>query len=253
MGLFDKVERGLERAVNSAFAKAFKSEVQPVEIASAIRRAMDDRAAVWARAHDGAQPLHDRAHRDRLRAPRAATRRRSPRSSSPRRRSTPTRSATSRSGPSRSASPRARASRPASSASVRRRPSRAPSPAAPRPRRRETAPPAKNAPVAAPPQRPAASPVARPWLDIDGERYPLSAPTPSSAATSRRHRPRRPGRLAASLRDPRDQRRAAPRDVHPRPRLDERHVRQRRAHHQYPARRGGRDHHRAHPRGVPAR
>ena len=46
MGLFDKVERGLERAVNGAFAKAFKSEVQPVELASAIRRAMDDRAAV---------------------------------------------------------------------------------------------------------------------------------------------------------------------------------------------------------------
>lgn len=46
MGLFDRVERGLERAVNGAFAKAFKSEVQPVELASAIRRAMDDRAAV---------------------------------------------------------------------------------------------------------------------------------------------------------------------------------------------------------------
>ena len=46
MGLFDKVERGLERAVNGAFAKAFRAEVQPVELASAIRRAMDDRAAV---------------------------------------------------------------------------------------------------------------------------------------------------------------------------------------------------------------
>lgn len=46
MGLFDRVERGLERAVHGAFAKAFKSEVQPVEIASAMRRAMDDRAAV---------------------------------------------------------------------------------------------------------------------------------------------------------------------------------------------------------------
>jgi pSer/pThr/pTyr-binding forkhead associated (FHA) protein len=46
VGLFDKVERGLERTVNRAFAKAFRSEVQPVEIASAIRRAMDDRAAV---------------------------------------------------------------------------------------------------------------------------------------------------------------------------------------------------------------
>lgn len=46
MGLFDRVERGLERAVQGAFAKAFKAEVQPVEIASAMRRAMDDRAAV---------------------------------------------------------------------------------------------------------------------------------------------------------------------------------------------------------------
>ena len=46
MGLFDRVERRLERAVNGAFARAFKAEVQPVEIAAAIRRAMDDRAAV---------------------------------------------------------------------------------------------------------------------------------------------------------------------------------------------------------------
>ena len=44
MGVFDRVEQGLERAVHGVFAKAFKSEVQPVEIASAIRRAMDDRA-----------------------------------------------------------------------------------------------------------------------------------------------------------------------------------------------------------------
>jgi hypothetical protein len=46
VGLFDRVERGLERAVHGVFAKAFKAEVQPVEIASAMRRAMDDRAAV---------------------------------------------------------------------------------------------------------------------------------------------------------------------------------------------------------------
>ncbi len=46
MGLFDRVESRLERAVNGVFAKAFRAEVQPVEIASAIRRAMDDRAAV---------------------------------------------------------------------------------------------------------------------------------------------------------------------------------------------------------------
>jgi hypothetical protein len=46
MGLFDRVEARLERAVNGVFAKAFRAEVQPVEIASAIRRAMDDRAGM---------------------------------------------------------------------------------------------------------------------------------------------------------------------------------------------------------------
>ncbi|GAA3690843.1 type III secretion system (T3SS) inner membrane Yop/YscD-like protein [Yimella lutea] len=44
MGLFDKLEKRLESGVNSAFAKAFRAEVQPVELASAMRRAMDDRA-----------------------------------------------------------------------------------------------------------------------------------------------------------------------------------------------------------------
>ncbi|MDV3221478.1 DUF3662 and FHA domain-containing protein [Intrasporangium sp.] len=46
MGIINRVEHGLAKAVHGAFAKAFKSEVQPVEIASAIRRAMDDRAAL---------------------------------------------------------------------------------------------------------------------------------------------------------------------------------------------------------------
>lgn len=46
MGLFDKVEHKIESVVNGVFARAFKAEVQPVEIASAIRRAMDDRSAV---------------------------------------------------------------------------------------------------------------------------------------------------------------------------------------------------------------
>lgn len=46
MGLMDKLERGLEKAVKSPFARVFKAEVQPVEIASAMRGAMDDRAAV---------------------------------------------------------------------------------------------------------------------------------------------------------------------------------------------------------------
>ncbi|HHU10638.1 MAG TPA: DUF3662 domain-containing protein [Intrasporangiaceae bacterium] len=51
MGIFDRVERRLERAVNSVFARAFKAEVQPVEIASAIRKAMDDRAVTPSRGH----------------------------------------------------------------------------------------------------------------------------------------------------------------------------------------------------------
>lgn len=46
MGVFDKLERRLERAVKQPFARIFKAEVQPVEIASAMRKAMDDRAAV---------------------------------------------------------------------------------------------------------------------------------------------------------------------------------------------------------------
>jgi hypothetical protein len=49
MGMFDRVEKGIERAVNGAFAKAFRSEVQPVEIASALRRECDDKAAVVGR------------------------------------------------------------------------------------------------------------------------------------------------------------------------------------------------------------
>jgi hypothetical protein len=49
MGVFDRMEKGIERAVNGAFAKAFRSEVQPVEIASALRREIDDRATVVSR------------------------------------------------------------------------------------------------------------------------------------------------------------------------------------------------------------
>lgn len=49
MGLWDRFERKIEDAFMGAFAKAFKAEVQPIEIASAIRRAMDDRAAVLGR------------------------------------------------------------------------------------------------------------------------------------------------------------------------------------------------------------
>ena len=49
MGLLDNFERGLERAVNSAFAKTFKSGLQPIEITSALRRELDTKAAVVAR------------------------------------------------------------------------------------------------------------------------------------------------------------------------------------------------------------
>lgn len=49
MGLLDSFEKGLERAVNSAFAKTFRSGIQPVEIASALRSELDKKAAVVTR------------------------------------------------------------------------------------------------------------------------------------------------------------------------------------------------------------
>jgi hypothetical protein len=49
LGLLDNFERGLERAVNSAFAKTFKSGLQPIEITSALRRELDTKAAVVSR------------------------------------------------------------------------------------------------------------------------------------------------------------------------------------------------------------
>mgnify|MGYP000114851376 CR=1 FL=1 len=49
MGRLRRIENKLERAINGAFAKAFRAEVQPVEIASAVRRAMDDGATSLAK------------------------------------------------------------------------------------------------------------------------------------------------------------------------------------------------------------
>ena len=49
VGLLDSFEKGLERAVNSAFAKTFRSGIQPVEIASALRSELDKKAAVVSR------------------------------------------------------------------------------------------------------------------------------------------------------------------------------------------------------------
>ncbi len=50
MGLLERFEDSLDRLVNGAFARAFKAEVQPVEIASALQREINDRAAVIDRA-----------------------------------------------------------------------------------------------------------------------------------------------------------------------------------------------------------
>jgi hypothetical protein len=50
VGMLDNFEKKLDRMVNGAFAKAFKSEVQPVEIAAGLQRELDDRATVVSRA-----------------------------------------------------------------------------------------------------------------------------------------------------------------------------------------------------------
>lgn len=49
MGILDNFEKGLERAVNGAFAKTFRSGVQPVELTSALRHELDTKAAVVTR------------------------------------------------------------------------------------------------------------------------------------------------------------------------------------------------------------
>ena len=49
MGFLDKFEKGLERIVTGAFSKTFKSEIQPIEIAAAIRSEMDAKASIVSR------------------------------------------------------------------------------------------------------------------------------------------------------------------------------------------------------------
>jgi Protein of unknown function (DUF3662)/FHA domain len=46
VGVLQRFEQKLDRLVNGAFARAFRSEVQPVEIAAALQRELDDKAAV---------------------------------------------------------------------------------------------------------------------------------------------------------------------------------------------------------------
>jgi hypothetical protein len=49
LGFFDSFEKGLERTINRAFSKTFKSELQPIEIASRIKNEIDSRASVISR------------------------------------------------------------------------------------------------------------------------------------------------------------------------------------------------------------
>lgn len=49
MGILDEFEKGLERVVNGAFAKTFKSGLQPLEVTAALRRELDTKAAVVSR------------------------------------------------------------------------------------------------------------------------------------------------------------------------------------------------------------
>jgi len=46
MGLFDKMERGIESAVHGAFASVFKGDVEPVEIATELQKELDNAAKV---------------------------------------------------------------------------------------------------------------------------------------------------------------------------------------------------------------
>lgn len=49
MGLFDKMEKSIEGAVNGVFARAFKGDVQPVEIAARLQRELDAEAKLLSR------------------------------------------------------------------------------------------------------------------------------------------------------------------------------------------------------------
>lgn len=46
MGVFDKVEKKLEGAVNGVFSRAFKGDVQPVEITARLQRELDAEANI---------------------------------------------------------------------------------------------------------------------------------------------------------------------------------------------------------------
>jgi hypothetical protein len=51
MGILDRFEAGVERAMNGAFSRFGRSEVKAVELTSRLRRELDDKAIVMARDH----------------------------------------------------------------------------------------------------------------------------------------------------------------------------------------------------------
>ncbi|MEN9737665.1 MAG: hypothetical protein RJA26_898 [Actinomycetota bacterium] len=65
MGFLENFEKGLERVVNGAFSKTFKSELQPVEIAAAIKNEMDSKSSILSRD----RILAPNAYRVRLSSP----------------------------------------------------------------------------------------------------------------------------------------------------------------------------------------
>ena len=49
MGVFDNIEKKLEGVVNGAFARAFKGDVQPVEITARLQKELDTEASLLSR------------------------------------------------------------------------------------------------------------------------------------------------------------------------------------------------------------
>jgi hypothetical protein len=46
VGILDRFEQRVDRLVNGLFARAFETEVEPVEVASALTSELDDRAVI---------------------------------------------------------------------------------------------------------------------------------------------------------------------------------------------------------------
>ena len=49
MGAFDKFEKHMENVVDNVFSRAFRSDLQPVELATGIKKSMDDQATALTR------------------------------------------------------------------------------------------------------------------------------------------------------------------------------------------------------------